>query len=191
MIDSLGPHVADTGAEASDGKNQNVAHSLVLNLVGEILVRDDRVEAIEEPKHSVRPSCRSCEFDNGAIHLPLFKQSCISHPHGFLNNESHDVNENRMTGQGLDRPLTELNPTGIPLFPIRSIRVSFDPDDDSNFMTIHAMGYPIFNGFQGCRIDIAIDPAPRKKDEVSKEVRSEYRERQHIEGLWDLWDRGI
>jgi hypothetical protein len=53
------------------------------------------------------------------------------------------------------------------------------------------MGYLIFNRFQGCHIDVAIDPAPRKKDEVSKEVRSEYRERQHIEGLWDLWDRGI
>jgi hypothetical protein len=154
-----------------------------LSLVGEILVRDDRVEAIEESKHSVRPSCRSREFDNGPIHLPLFKQPCISHPHGLLNNGSHDVNENRMTGQGLDRPLTELNPAGIPLFPIRSIRVSFDPDDDSNFMTIHALWYPIFNRFQGCRIDVAIDAALCKKDEVSKEVRPEYRERQRIEGL--------
>lgn len=169
-------HRFNARAEAGDWKNNDVADLLWLLHSGEMGVGDVALAGahveigwvVEEGEDAVGPKTGAGELNDAFVVLCEFAL-CLA-LQSFLGNIGNHIDEDGMAGLRLDGPLAELNATGVPVGPVRAIRISLDADDHAVRIAGHIVRNPISGTLQRVRVDVGVDATPRKEDQVAEEV---------------------
>ncbi|KAL1982765.1 hypothetical protein VTN96DRAFT_947 [Rasamsonia emersonii] len=83
----------------------------------------------------------------------------------------------------LDRPLAKLDPSRVPVVPIRPVRVRLDADDQPYRQSVHVVGQPVGRRLQRLSVDIRVDPPAGQQNQIPEEVRLEDGQGQRFERL--------
>ena len=96
-----------------------------------------------------------------------------------------------MTWLGLDGPLAKLDPAGIPVLPVRSVRIGFNANDEADHFPGKLLRDPFGGGFECGGVDVGVNATAGKEDEVAEEIRFQHWEREGVVCLNDVGDGGV
>ncbi|KAL7353079.1 hypothetical protein ACKS0A_03844 [Histoplasma ohiense] len=157
MAGVLGAHLADAGAEARDGQDDDVAHLALHGDAGKVLggqvpaVRRARglevLGVVEVAEDAVGPDGGAGELDDGLVHDAREQDAGALHAQGVLSDGGDDVAQHRVARLGLDGPLAELQLARVPQVPVLAVVcVGLDADDQADGGAVDVGGEPLDGG---------------------------------------------
>ena len=202
VIRLLGIHLLHPRTETRNGQHHHIAHLLrrldprehlprhVLPLLAVDLVLEvDRVVQVVED--GVRPDRGAGELHDALVQLLRVQRTLFLHPQGVFGDFGYDLAQHGVARFGLDGPLAELDPTGIPVLPVCPVRVGFDADDQSDRGPWYLIGHPIRRRFQRGRVNVAVDPPTGEQDQVAEKIGFHHGDGHRFVGLDDIGDGAI
>ena len=192
VINLTGVHLTDTRTEAGDGQYYHISNlSDILDAgevgpgdVAEAQLRLKVTAVVEVGKDSVRPPSWTGEFNHAATFD--VKRAGLLPVQRLFGDVGDNVDEDGMTGFGLDGPLAELHSSRVPLGPVLPVRVGFDANHQPDGATRDPVGEPFVGGPKCGGVDIAVDATTSEQDKVAEKVGLENGERQSVIGLEHL-----
>ena len=192
-----GTHLTHARTEAGNGKDDDVSDLLDLLHAGEvppghIPLAGPHVKVVlivEIGKHTIRPEGRTGKLDD-AIASALERASLLP-PQRFFGDGGDDVDQDGMSGLGLDGPLAELDPARVPFRPIRPIWIGLDADHEPIARAGNGVGHPFVRRFQDGGVDITIDAPAGQQDQIAEEVGLEDGKRKGVVGVQHRRDGGV
>lgn len=195
----LRPHLLHPGTEARDRKDNYISNLPGAFDAGEMLPRDilsvlphNKVFwVIEKVEDRVRPHCRPRKLDDTLVELRGIQVSLLFHPQSFLGDGSDDVAKHRVTWLGLNSPLAELNSAGVPVLPIRSVRIGFDANDETDCFPRNLLRDPFGGRFQCGGVNVGVDATAGEEDEVAEEICFQHGKREGVVCFDDVGKGGV
>lgn len=92
-----------------------------------------------------------------------------------------------MSRLALDCPLAKLNPSRVPILPVRAIWICFDTDHKTYRVGFEVARKPFRGWFQSSGVDVRIYPSTRKKDKIAEEICFEDIKRESLVRFEDGW----
>ncbi len=190
-------HCLDSRAETSDRQDNDIANLLGCFHAGKVLpgnvaVAGAHIEVIwvvEVGENSVCPDGWASEFNDTLV--VLAKKTSLLALQSFLRDGSYNVNEDRVTGLGLNCPLAKLNATRVPISPIWTIGISLNANHHAVRIGRHIRGDPISSALQRNRVNVRVDTAASKQNKIAEEIGLLYGQGQGIVGFDDLRNGGV
>lgn len=155
-----GTHCLDTGAEARNGQNNDIADLLGSLHASEVFPGDvalarahiEELGVVEVAEDGVGPDSRAGEL-NDALGVVTELASLLA-VQSLLRDVGDNVDENRVTGLRLDGPLAELDAAGVPVSPVWAVRVSLNANDHAVRAGSHVLRDPVGGALEGGGVDV-------------------------------------
>ena len=175
----LGPHLLHPRTEARNGKNDDIANLAGAFDPGKVLPRDvlpalpdsKVLGVVEKVEDGIRPHGRARKLHDTLVELRAVEMSQLFHPQRLFGDGRNDVAKHGVTRLGLDSPLAKLYPARVPVLPVRSIRIGFNANDEADCFPGKLRRDPFGGGFECGGVDVGVNAAAGKEDEVAEEIR--------------------
>lgn len=198
IIIVLGTHLLDTRREAGNGQNDNIANTLARLHAGKVVIVDAALAGIEvkeagvvEVVHDgVGPDGRASQIhDTGAAEGS--ELAVVLHFERSIGDAGDDITQHGVTRLALDGPLAELDAAAVPVSPVGAVGVGLNTNDETNRLLRDRGGDPSVGTLDSIGVNVGVDAAAGKENQITEEVSFENGQRQKLVCLEDLGNRSV